>query len=153
MFLSPDLHTVVSHVRRYRTAGIESEVPGFENTNAQRERLIRYIARKWLLEELHFRDRVEFGIIAGSRASVPSVPRVLVQAVSCGLRHTACISAKGEVFTFGLDQRGALGRPIMPPLLADSTLPKELNEEEAAALLKAKAKVRMYLFWMLISGA
>ena len=82
-------------VDRYRAAGIEEEIPGWENTKAQRLRLIRYIARRWLLEELHYRDRMEFGVIPGSRSAVPNVPRVLVQAVSCGLRHTICITSKG----------------------------------------------------------
>lgn len=82
-------------VPRYRAAGIEAEIPGWNNARDQRVRLIRYIARKWLIEELMYKDRVEFGVIPGSRAVVPNVPRVLVQAVTVGTRHTACITAKG----------------------------------------------------------
>lgn len=103
---------------------------------------IRYVARKWLLDEIRYRNRPEFGIIPGSRKHVPNVPPVLVQAVSCGSRHTACITARGEVMTWGCDHRGALGRPLIPPLVHDASLPPPLSEDETKAMLAAKKKVR-----------
>ncbi|EKX73252.1 regulator of chromosome condensation protein, putative [Theileria equi strain WA] len=41
-----------------------------------------------------------------------SIPRVKIVSVSCGALHTALLTANGDVYTFGCNDMGALGRKV-----------------------------------------
>eukprot|EP00743_Colponemidia_sp_Colp-15_P009689 GILK01010601.1.p1 GENE.GILK01010601.1~~GILK01010601.1.p1 ORF type:complete len:1261 (-),score=219.19 GILK01010601.1:91-3840(-) len=61
--------------------------------------------------------RLGLGLVNGSRerlvpTRIMSLRNIPIRRIACGAHHTAVLSCKGEVYTFGRNHRGQLGYPI-----------------------------------------
>ena len=126
-------------ITHYAQQGNEAEIRGWEHTRAQREKRIDEIVRLWEDEEPWYRTRLPWGVQAGgTRRNHPKrkrpIPPVLFQSISCGAQHMAAVSVLGEVYTWGSNAGGALGRPVMEELAHDPLKPQPVGPAEVDEL-------------------